>query len=658
VAIRRWSLFVISGAILILAGCGGGTTLNVQNPPAPTTSAVSIAFQPAPPTSVSLAGTAPVTAVVTNDPTNSGVDWVVNCSSPGNCGSVSPQHTASGQATTYSPSAALPSNTLGISIFAFATADHTKNVNSSLTVRAFATFLKAGTYILETTGFDNAGFQYQFAAAIKLDGNGGVIAGGEQTVDFATTNSKGTTTYSSVQDTVAGGNYFIGPDGRGTLTIATSDTSVGQQGVEGFSLVALSTSQALLTRTDNSNLPTPSNQSSVGTMDLQIPGSQTIAGGYALIVRGSDPLNSPIAFGGVINIDGPQSISGTGSKFDEVLGGSGIVTPSSTVSGAVSAPDPLGTVQISVTTTFGPQVFTGYVIDASHLKLIETDGTVGVTAGLAIGQGSLTGTFSTFAGTYTFGLLGQDSSGSQFTTLAAAGSFTAGGSSLTNGSIDEAQSGFQGQVSDGFSATYTVDPSGRVDTNSSFTFANANNGTGPELVFYLTGGGNQVLVLAADTEPALNPSELGVGTGLAYPTTAGGSFAGDYGLSFTQNLNGTEAFSTGQVCVNGSSVTCPVPPGTTGTPDTLSGIVDQTLGFSPLGPNPITDGFQASPTSGRLTGTLSDTNFQSPLSIAIYLIDSNHAYFVETDGGASGANPGFLAFGYFASRTPVCPGCP
>jgi len=601
-----------------------------------------------------------VTAVVTNDPTNSGVDWTLTCQNPSGCGSLSSQHTASGHATVYTPPGALASNTQGVSIFAFATADHTKNVNTALTITGFAAFLKAGTYIIETTGFSQAQIPYQRVAAITLDGNGNVT-GGEETLNFVNPN---TNLYSSVAATITGGSYFIGLDGRGTLTINTPlalslGQQVAQQDAETFSLVALSSSQALLTKTDIT--PPTTNESSVGTMDLQTPGTQTITGGYAFVVRGSTvavpPFGvSPMAFGGVLNING-QSISGAGSKFDEVVGGSGVVTPSSSVSGSVTTPDPLGKFQINLTTDFGAQTFAGFAIDASHLKIIETDGTIGITAGVAIGQGSSTGTFSTFSGSYTFGVLGQDSSGGSYPTLAAAGSFTAGSGSLTNGSIDEVQSGLSTQVSDGFSATYTVDPSGRVDTTSSFTFANPNNGTGPELVFYLTGGGSPVLVLDADTTPSLNSSELGVATGLAYSSAAGATFSGDYGLSFTQSFVGTEGDATGQICVNGSSVTCPLP---TGIPNTLFGTIDETLGFSPTGPSALTDGFQDSATSGRLTGTLSDGNvfFVNPLSVAYYLIDSDHGFFVETDGGTGEANPGYLTFGYFARRTPVCTGCP
>jgi hypothetical protein len=272
-----------------------------------------------------------------------------------------------------------------------------------------------------------------------------------------------------------------------------------------------------------------------------------------------------------------------------------------------------------------------------------------------VGQGPLVGAFSSFSGAYTFGIFGADVSTFPYT-LAAAGSFAASGGTISNGNIDELQSSTGVQVTDGFTATYTIDPSGRVDTGSSFTFATGSNGTGPELVFYLTASGNPVLVLDADTEPSLSGG--GVGTGLAYLSTAGATFAGDYGLSVSQNLTGTEADGTGQICVNGSSVTCPsglpAPPA-----DSFSGTVDPTVSFSPLVPTPVTGTFQVSATSGRLTGTFPNLSATTTnLSVAFYLIDSTHGFFVETDGGASEANAGDLTFGYFAGRTPVCNGCP
>src|SRR5262249_54808769 len=96
-------LLLSTAALVIMAACGGGSTFNVQNPPPPVLQAVTIDFQPAPPTSIQINATAQATAVVQNDSSNAGVDWSLTCAQVGNCGSLSSLHTGSGQAVIYSP---------------------------------------------------------------------------------------------------------------------------------------------------------------------------------------------------------------------------------------------------------------------------------------------------------------------------------------------------------------------------------------------------------------------------------------------------------------------------------------------------------------------------------------------------------------------------
>lgn len=650
---RRWLAALFSTAmVLVLAGCGVST--DVHNPPYPSSSSVSIAFQPPPPASLLSTSSASITAVVTNDTSSSGVDWLVSCSAP-DCGSLSSQHTDSGQAIDYTPPPTLSSSSQAINIEAFATADHTKNVLASITITRVGSgsFLQPGNYVVHTTGIDNAGGNpYQRAGVIVLDGNGNVT-GGKETVNFASPDG-----LTSVTDVITAGSYFVGQDGRGTLTVTTADLNLGDQGVESYALVALSSSQALVTKMDfvGNTEGLSNNESSVGTLDLQTS-TALPTGGYAFVARGTDVNLTAIGLGGVMNISS-GGVSASGSAFDLAYNdGSGIITPSSSVSGPVTSQDAFGTFQVNLDTDFGSIQFTAYEIDSAHLYLIESDDNAGsgfgVTSGIAIGQGAATGTFSasSFQGTYVFGTFGQDVSGVP-NSLAAAGIFTAGGANgtLSNGFIDETQSGLLVQFSDSFTATFTVDHTGRVDTNSSFTFGDPNNFTGPELVFYLTGNGNPVLVLDADIEPSLAGGAefgFGVGTGIAYPAVTGATFAGSYGLSLTQNQSYTEGDGTAQMSVAGQ---------------TLSGVMDANLSFLPtLGtqgtPN-LTDGFQATNISGRLTGTLTGplSSFSGVTSAAVayYLIDSNHGFVVETDGDAlSGANPGDLSFGYFATSMPV-----
>ena len=664
---RRNGSVLLAAITCLLAGCGVST--NVQNPPPPATKAIAIAFQPAPPTSVLINATASMTAVVSNDPSNAGVDWSLKCQNASSCGLLSSAHTSSGQPQTYTPPSTLSSNSQSVTIVAFATADHSKNVLAGLNVSAFANVL-SGAYVLQTNGVDSSGNPYQRVGVVVLDGNGGVTSG-EQTVNF-TNQSTG---LQSIKDPVIGGSYFVGGDGRGTIAIDTADVNVGQAGtclsggsnipcgIETFSLVVLSGSQVpspqvLLTKADDQSLGNSSNETSIGRMDLQA-GTAAPTGGYAFVTHGTDINLSSIAVGGVLKISG-HSVFSSGSVADLAYNdGSGTVSsPKSTASGTVSAPNAFGAVNIKLTTGFSPLQFTGYIIDTSRMALIESDDTsgagFGVTAGLAISQGSATGTFNTasFTGKFAFGMFGPDSSLTPFSYLSSAGLFTSsGGGLLTNGYLDEFQyqSGVDLQVSDAFSGTYAVDSTGRVDTNSSIQFSS--NGQGPELVFYLTGTGGPALVL--DTELETGIGGAGIATGIAYPVTTGASFSGLYGLTSTQNFLGTEADSAGEITANGTA-------------KTASGILDMNIdfsgSFSPQLGTTLTDGFQASAISGRLTGTWTDASFPSPfsttLAVAYYPVDSGHGFVTEIDGGGAGANPGNLTLAYYTARTPVCTGCP
>jgi hypothetical protein len=631
--VTRSRILILFAAVTTaaLTGCGGSAT-NVQNPPPPASSNVSIAFQPAPVQAISLNAATTLTAVVNDDSSNAGVDWSLLCQSGSNCGTLSPLHTVSGAAASYTPPPTISGNSQTFTIEAFATADHNTNIVTSITVTGFAGNLK-GTYVFETQG-SNANGPFQLAGAIILDGDGRITSGEQTHSDYLLT----------VSDAITGGSYYIGPDGRGTLTINTADPNIGQQGVENLSLVMLSSSQALIATIDDPNLPL-SFETSSGTLDLQT-GRTAPDAGYAFAVRGTDISLQPMVMGGVFRVDSPNTISGTGSVADQNLGG--LLTSGATLSGTLTTPDSFGSLKLNLAASFAPTPiqFTGYIVDGQHIKLIESDndgtGTgIGSTAGVAIGQGANTGTFTTnqsFSGTYVFEILGQDFSGLP-TSLASAGQFTADTSGNLTGYNDEELNGFVFEISDSFSGTYVVDPAGtgRVDSIVNF---NA-NGLGPELIFYLTGSGSPPLVLDSD----VNIGSLGVG--MAYSQAAAPlSFDGSFGLSFTQSTSGLENDGTGQIVVDGSV-------------STLSGVVDTNLSFSPQPNTTLTGSYGAIDSSGRSVGTLTNTFFPTPgsepstLAVAFYLIDSSHGFFIETDSSISGE----LSFGTFASRTPVCPTC-
>ncbi len=503
-----------------------------------------------------------------------------------------------------------------------------------IVVLGYASNLK-GNYVFATQGVDANGGPFQLAGVVTLDGTG-LITGGEQThSDYVF----------SYSDSIAGGTYSIGSDGRGTMTLNTADQNIGQLGVQNFAIVFLSSSKVLIETLDDPNLQ-PSNETSSGTMDLQTS-TTAPTGGYTFAVNGTDLNLDPMAMGGVMNIASTSAISSVGSVVDQDLAGT--LVKKAALSGTVTAPDAFGSLQFALTAAFNPTplVFTGYILDATHIKLIESDNdgsatAFGSTSGVAISQGSATGTFknkSSVAGNYVFGILGQDLTGLP-TSLASAGTLTADSTGkITAGFNDEYLSGFGVAISDSFTGTYKLDASGdgRVDANLTFK----NNGPGPEFFLYLTGNGNPPLILDAD-------SNLGsVGTGLAYPQlTSSFSFSGPYGLYFTQGAFGAENDGTAEVTVEGTA-------------ETLAGIVDSNFLFSPLTDTNLTGTFGTISTTGRSTGSLTNTFFPSPgsnantIAVSYYFIDATQGLFIETDSFDSGE----LTVGYFATRTPLCQGC-
>jgi len=644
-------LFLTGAMLAVLAACGGGSTANVQNPLAPPSSTVSIAFQPAPAASIPINSTPTFTAVVSNDPSNAGVDWSLTCPNKGNCGALSSLHTSSGQPTTYIPPSTLSGNSQSFNIVAFATADHSQNVAATITVTAFGSSLN-GSYVFQGQGVGADSGPYEFAGVMLFNGNGGITSG-EQTVNFYDQNPN-VGALVSKSDSITGGSYFVGPDGRGTITVNTNDQDVGQNGVETFSFVSLSASHVLIAETDPA-------ESGTGTMDLQTSAAAP-SGGYAFVVSGTDIATaSPTAFGGIFNIDSPNTISGAGSIADQNLAGT--VTANQTLSGTISSPDSFGAVTLNLTmpgfqsaTTFQ---FTGYIVDATHIKLVESDNNSGKgsgsTGGVAIGQGTATGTFtgnSSFSGTYAFGLLGVDLTGFTPNTFASVGLFTADGSGdLTNGFTDTLlqQSGVQGtagsQISATFSGSYNVAPKGigRVRLLFDLFVPHPKPTFAPLFFFYLTGNGNPALFLDGSDNSLNYPS---LGAGIAYPQgSAPFTFGGDYGFSFTQQ-NGSENDGTGQMTA-------------ISTAGTVSGIADNNSAFTTTFANPISGTFGLPASNGLSVGTLSGPPFDfSPFDVDYYLIDPTQGFFVETDLVNPNAPSGVVSFGYYAARTPVCDGCP
>ena len=689
-ATRRWVLFLIWVAITLeLSGCGG-STFSVQNPPPPPPPDITIAFQTPPPPFLAINATTSLTAIVTNDSSNSGVDWALSCSQTGNCGTLSATHTDSGAPVVYTPPLNLVGNSLTINMVAYATADRGTNVPASITINAFANVLN-GSYVFHAQGSDSSGAPYQIAGVLAMDGTSdscaGFITSGQQTLNTFSAGSVTTAiTGSTGTPCIPGPSYFfVGGDGRGVISLTTTDQS-GSPFTETFSLVVLSTAKALISEVDSN--------SAVGALELQDPAAaQNLPSkGYALVASGSDLSGTPIAFGAILNIDNNPSlggISGIGSLGNQDYNSAFTNCPQKTgFAGSSVAQSSPGVVVFSLVTAcsdtnpFAPTELTGYIIDASHISLIETDQSF-LAAGVAIGQGSATGTFGvgSFSQPYVFGVPGPANPSnvglipSSFTSVAVVCPDGANGLTLCTDGSGQASGGYMdafflsdnaplpggqnspcstppcpGAVSGELSGGYQIDAQGIGRANlTGLKFNPApSKAFHPTIDFYLTGTGSSdpALVLFAAGEDKNYPA---LGVGIAYPQQqpANANTFGNgelFGLNFTEQ-SGLEVDGTGEM-------TATLNQGSPG--GTLAGLVDL------AGPNfgaTLNDSFncpESSPSCPDSFGRFSNSTFLGT-GAAYYMIDNNDGYFLETDllsTFIAGGTPQ-VTLGYFAQRCDV-----
>jgi hypothetical protein len=417
--------------------------------------------------------------------------------------------------------------------------------------------LADGNYVFSLAGTDNTDASpYYVAGAFTVAR--GVITGGEQ--DFVDVDFELSDTISAI-----GSSITATADGNLTIVLATGDSNIGVDGVEtlnGTILPLSTTDRTLITEFDAS-------ATGSGEIDPQSTSgvaAATPTAGYAFGLNGIDGLAGisggglPISMGGVINVDGPGTISGTGSIFDANDGGSG-----STYAGlnfantsVVSAPDTFGRVTFTLDTNsvnFPQIVLAGYIVDSTHVRLVETGDTYeGALGGTALSQGANTGTFGTSSvvagNTYVVGLNGLDINGF-FQTVA---QVTPSGTTSTAGGFvdfnDLVISSATTAISPDpvTSSAYAVDPTGDV------TITNLTDGTNAFNVQLYLDGNNNAMAITLDTLDAIG------GFGFQQPAAAVGAFTasnfnGGYGLNVTGwdfNYDG-EFDAVGPITADGTS---------------------------------------------------------------------------------------------------------
>lgn len=590
-------------AVTVTATLMGDTTKSVSatitiTPPQP----IAVAFLAVPPASLQVNAQALLSAEITNDiSANPQVKWAASCaSSP--CGSFNPTTTTNEAPTTYTAPSAIPSGN-SVVVTATSLTDPTKSVSANVAVTKVAPTLANGTYVFQVSG--PVGNGSNFVAGVITAGNG-AITGGEQDFISYAVNQNG---YLPLFDPIAGGSYKTTPDGNLQLTLTTTDFNVGYVGTETLNGVIVSSSKVLLTEVDGAI--------GSGTLELQTS-TAAPSGGYAFSTFGLDLYGQPAGIGGILNVDSPGGISGTGSILD--------VNDDFTFSGAqslaaskVSGPDSFCRVVFQLTpstpSAFQSLYLAGYIVDSAHIRLVETSGDAfeGTLGGTALSQGTSQGNFSlaSIAGSsYVFGASGEDRNGP----LQAAGVFTANADGSLNGTLNwNDLTGKTVQSPIPFTGSYTVDPTGRVTVSNL-----SDGGTFTQLQFYLTGSG-QGLLLSADTEDMIAGRALLQQTG---PFSAA-SLNGSYGLSAIEvgsNLGALGANATvGQVTSSPGNGT-----------DSLTGFVDFGNGAADSRVSGSVTGASSGIFTGILAG-LNPTSYTASDNFALYFVDDAHAVMIETD---------------------------
>jgi hypothetical protein len=597
---------------------------------------ISIAFSGATPTSLNLNQQTSLTAVVSNDPKNGGVNWSVTCgltTGTNPCGSFSAANTPNGTQVTYTAPAA--NTTVTITAAAADSTSTTAQIPVTITTAPLA----AGNYVFQVSGTYNhsgAPLPYSVAGIFSVSSTG-TITGGEQdfnngiTVQEDAINQSG----SSIAATTDGNLQIVLSTCNGQ-NCSSPDTGVGYKGTETFDGSLYCTCKAALTEFDGG-------ASGSGTLDLQTQPIATPAAGagYAFAIAGAVPDEGgdvPFAMGGILDFNGTGGITTSGSVFD--VNDAALAEPfpdQSFTSGAVGTVDSLGRVDITLT----PSAISGlpaitlaaYIVDNTRIRLVEeTDSLGGITGGSALGQGA-TGGFTTsgFSGqSYVVGLDGLVNAGEAdtFGPVQAAGVLSAGAVNISGwvNYNDLTGTGVQAPISI-TGNSYTVDPTGRV------TMSNINGGAGSNvsvnLQLYLTGDG-RALAITMDQNDVL--------AGLGFAQTGKGayslaSFNGTYALNAFGVAGGDEFDEVGPVTADGTGAQ----------PGTLTGFVDTNWLFNagPVVDSTVTGSYPTpifDTTLGVFTGTTTGLDVNNPTTandaFTYYVVGTSNSSVVvgiETD---------------------------
>lgn len=280
---------IVSGTVTITAfatadhGFSAQATFTVTDP-------ITISLTQVPPSTMLVNATAPVTATVSNDTTNSGVDWSVSCfNTP--CGSVSPSHTASGVLATFTAPPTVPApNPQPNPVVTIKATASANNLNALFAVSATTNVtIVAPITINITQGVaNNSIVQNDTAKLVAAVTNDVASAGVDWTVTCGTAGNCG--------------SFSPAHTASGAATTFTAPSAIPAGG--SVTITAASTTDPTKTTTETV------------TVTLSPPPNSLLSGKFVILLTAKNSKNRSYFIGGVIIGDGNGNI--TDGTFDLV----------------------------------------------------------------------------------------------------------------------------------------------------------------------------------------------------------------------------------------------------------------------------------------------------------------------------------------------------
>jgi len=480
---------------------------------------------------------------------------------------------------------------------------------ASVTV-VFSDSSLSGQYAFSYAGKDSSGF-LAVVGSFTANAGTGMVTGIE---DY---NSKSLKTPATAVPFA--GPFSVNPDGSGTATVTPTGANPPISGATTLQFVLISNPQGgtsphgQLVRFDKA-------ATGSGTIDQQNPTQfllSAISGNYVFLLQGLNTSGQGLQIAGKFQADGFGTIPV--NEAEEDINNDGTNTsaaPDTTLNGtykmdALSPGSGRGTVQLINTSTQLPGTFdfAFYIVDGTHLKVVETD-TNAYLEGDFFSAPNINGSFSgaNLKGSYAFMLSGADVT--NVVPFLEGGIFNADGtSSITSGILDINDGGLSLTLDTALSAeSYSVDPNlGRISLSISTTGVTATNFAG-----YTTSSG-AVLLIRLDSSVAAG--------GIGYLRSGSPTIQGSFSLNFSGATN-TGGFpgehAAGRIIATGNT-----------NPPSGSLYLNDAGTLASGAALTSTSVINSPDSNGRGTATIGTSSTE--FSLAYYIVDDNTVLVIEAN---------------------------